>query len=248
MHGRGKTTQETRKRFSRRRILGTLGGAVGVAVAGACGGSSPTGTSEAASSTTTSPSAVASGTCAVTPSETAGPYPSRSDVFRSDITEGKDGLPLTLTITVVNAASGCRPVAGAQVEIWQCDAAGRYSEYNQPGYDGTAATFLRGIQTADPSGRVTFETIYPGWYAGRATHVHVEVKVGGRSVKVTQIAFPESVSAAVYANGVYAAKGTNPTTNASDGVFADGALSEMASLAGSPTAGYTATFTVGVSV
>jgi hypothetical protein len=67
-------------------------------------------------------------------------------------------------------------------------------------------------------------------------------------VKVTQIAFPENVSAAVYSSGVYAAKGQNPTSNASDGVFADGVAGELASLVGSPTSGDTASFTVGVSV
>jgi protocatechuate 3,4-dioxygenase beta subunit len=105
-----------------------------------------------------------------------------------------------------------------------------------------------GIQTTDASGRVTFQTIYPGWYQGRATHVHIEVVVNGRTVKVTQIAFPENVTAAVYASGVYASKGENPTSNATDNVFADGVQNELANVVGSPTSGYTATFTVGVSV
>jgi protocatechuate 3,4-dioxygenase beta subunit len=69
-------------------------------------------------------------------------------------------------------------------------------------------------ESTDANGRVTFTTIYPGWYQGRATHIHVEVTVAGRSVKVTQIAFPEDVTAAVYRSGVYASKGQNPTTNA----------------------------------
>jgi hypothetical protein len=89
------------------------------------------------------------------------------------------------------------------------------------GYNGTGPTFLRGIQTTDASGRVTFTTIFPGWYQGRATHIHVEVKIGGTAVKVTQIAFEESVIAAVYATGVYGSKGRNPTSNAGDMVFAD---------------------------
>jgi protocatechuate 3,4-dioxygenase beta subunit len=63
------------------------------------------------------------------------------------------------------------------------NAEGHYSEYAQPGYNGTGQTFLRGLQTTDTSGRVTFRTIYPGWYMGRATHIHVEIFVNGRSVK-----------------------------------------------------------------
>ncbi len=235
------------KEVSRREALGTLGAAVGAAVAAGCSsptaGELPTTTSPASTATP-----VASGACAVSPNETAGPYPSLSDFFRSDITEGKPGLPLTLTLTVVNAANACAPVANAQVEVWQCDADGHYSQYNQQGYNGTAQSFLRGIQMTDASGRVTFNTIFPGWYAGRATHIHVEVVLNGRSVKVTQIAFPESVTAAVYATGVYAPKGQSPTSNASDNVFADGVQNELASLVGSPTSGYTATLTVGVSV
>lgn len=167
---------------------------------------------------------------------------------RRDIREGKNGLPLTLALTVVNAASACNPVANANVEIWQCDADGHYSEYSQPGFDGAGQTFLRGVQTTDARGQVSFTTIYPGWYAGRATHVHVEVFVSGRSVKTTQIAFPENVTAAIYRTGVYAAKGQDTTSNASDYVFADGVTNELASLAGDTTSGYTATLTIGVTL
>jgi protocatechuate 3,4-dioxygenase beta subunit len=238
---------KTAKELSRRDALGAIGVMASAVVAGCS--SSPTAAEMPTPATPTpTPTAAASGSCAVTPTETIGPYPNLSELFRSDITEGKAGLPVTLTITVVNAANACAPVANASVEIWQCDADGHYSQYNQPGYNGSAQSFLRGIQTTDASGRVTFQTIYPGWYAGRATHIHVEVSVGGRSVKVTQIAFPENVTTAVYAAGIYASKGQNPTSNASDMVFADGVQSELASVVGSPTSGYTATFTVGVSV
>jgi protocatechuate 3,4-dioxygenase beta subunit len=230
------------KKLTRREALGMLG-ATGAALSLIrCGGSptSPTPTSSVA------PPTSASSTCAVTPSETVGPYPSLTDLFRSDIREGKTGLPVTLTITVVNTSSSCSPVTGANVEIWQCDAEGHYSQYSQPGYNGQSETFLRGIQTTDSNGRVTFTTIYPGWYMGRATHIHAEVKVNGRSVKVTQIAFPESITATVYAVGVYAPKGQNPTSNSSDNVFADSVASELATVSGNATNGYTATFTIGI--
>src|SRR2546422_507266 len=98
-------------------------------------------------------------------------------------------------------------LANANVEIWQCDASGNYSEYAQPGYNGTGQTFLRGLQSTDAEGRATFKTIYPGWYQGRATHIHVQVFVNGRAIKTTQIAFPEDVTSSVYRSGVYAAKG-----------------------------------------
>jgi protocatechuate 3,4-dioxygenase beta subunit len=79
----------------------------------------------------------------------------------------------------VTRMNGCAPVANANVEVWQCDASGNYSEYSQPGFNGTGQTFLRGVQTTDANGQATFTTIYPGWYAGRATHMHVEIFVNG---------------------------------------------------------------------
>ena len=113
-------------------------------------GDSPTGASGETGTSTTSTNA----SCAVTPTETVGPYPSLTDLFRSDIREGKAGTQLTLTIKVVNAASACSPIAGANVEIWHVDAAGDYSQYGTQ----RAATFLRGIQTTNASGEVVFSS------------------------------------------------------------------------------------------
>jgi protocatechuate 3,4-dioxygenase beta subunit len=245
------------RRVSRRRLLEAFGMAAGAAVIGACGSTSPTSPSTVTTTTTTTTSsggATSSAACAVAASETEGPYPDKTGMasnmafFRQDVTEGRSGLPVMLAMTIVNAAAGCAPLSGANVEIWQCDAEGHYSEYSQPGYNGTGQTFLRGLQTTDAGGLVTFRTIYPGWYQGRATHIHVEIVVNGRSVKTTQIAFPESISAQVYRTGVYAAHGQNPTTNSSDMVFSDGTSTELATLAGDATSGYTATITLGVSV
>ena len=212
-------------------------GAVGAALAFGCGGETPTGPS---TTITTSTTGTTSAACAVTPSETVGPYPSRIDLFRSDIREGRSGTNLNLTITVVDSSNDCSPVTNANVEIWQCDAAGNYSQYGTQ----TAETYLRGIQTTNANGEVTFRTVYPGWYQGRATHIHVEVVRNGMSVKVTQIAFPEDVNAAVYSTGVYASRGSNPTSNTRDGIFSDSLASEMASVTGDPSGGYSASFRV----
>ena len=165
--------------------------------------------------------------------------------YRRDVTEGRPGTPLALTITIQNTNANCAALANAAVEIWQCDADGHYSEYAQGSYNGTGFTYLRGLQVTDANGQATFNTIYPGWYQGRATHIHVQVNVNNRSVKVTQIAFPESVSSQIYASGAYASRGSNPTTNASDNVFADGVSIELASVTASGS-GYLATITFGV--
>jgi len=215
-------------------------GAAGAALTLGCGGESPT------SPTTTSGGSTTGGTtnaaCAVTPSETAGPFPSLTDLIRSDIREGKSGTTLSLTITVVSSANNCSPVENVNVEIWQCDATGNYSQYGSQ----TAQTYLRGIQTTNSNGEVTFTTIYPGWYQGRATHIHAEVTRSGAVVKTTQMAFPESTNATVYRTGVYASKGTNPTSNTRDGIFADSIDSELATVSGDPGSGYTATFRIAI--
>lgn len=163
-----------------------------------------------------------------------------STYYRQDITEGKAGTPLALALTVVSVANGCAPVANATVEVWQCDAAGAYSEYTAVG------TFLRGLQRTDAGGKATFNTIYPGWYAGRATHIHLEVFVNGSLVKTTQMAFPEDVSAQVYAQGVYASRGQNTTRNSTDGVFSDGTANEMAAMSGTVASGLTAALQIGI--
>src|SRR6185295_19388628 len=173
------------RKMERRRALKTLGG-VGLGFAFGCGSdssTSPSSTSNAAATTTTTST---NASCAVTPTETVGPFPSLTSLFRSDIRETKTGVVLTLTIKVVNASSGCAAVPNANVEIWHVDAAGNYSQYGSQ----TTQTYLRGIQTSDANGEVKFTTIYPGWYQGRATHIHLEVTMNGRSVKATQIAFP----------------------------------------------------------
>ena len=230
------------KTLTRRELIAIMG-AAGSAAAWGCGTDSVTSPSaDTSSSATTSGSTSAA--CAVTPTETVGPYPSHADIFRSDVREDRSGTALMLNLKVVNASANCAPVSGANVEIWHCDAAGDYSEYGTQ----TTATWLRGVQTTNASGDVVFTTVYPGWYQGRATHIHIEVTINGRSVKATQIAFPESINATVYAQGVYARRGSNPMSNASDGIFADSLTSELVTPSGNPSSGFTANFQINVTV
>jgi protocatechuate 3,4-dioxygenase beta subunit len=230
------------KKVGRREALGAMGAAGAALAAMACGGS-PTSPDTTASNTSTTTGST-NAACAVTPSETAGPYPSLVDLVRSDIRDGKTGTILTLTVKVVNVNAGCAGVANADVEVWHCDSAGNYSEYGTQ----TTQNYLRGIQTTNSNGEVTFTTIYPGWYQGRATHIHLEVKTNGVSRKITQIAFPESINNTVYRAGVYASRGSNPTSNLSDGIFADSLSSELVTPSGDPTSGYTASCQVAISV
>lgn len=233
--------KHTPRQLSRREAIGLIG-AAGAALTAACGDDPTSPTPISGSPTTPTTPSPGPSTCVVTPTETVGPFPTMGDFLRGDIREGRPGIPLTLIITVVNASRACAAVVGAQVGVWQCDAAGDYSQYGT----ARAQTYLRGIQITDVAGSVTFTTIYPGWYQGRATHVHVEVVNQGRSVKVTQLAFPEDVTAAVYRTGVYAAKGPNPLGNAADGVFRDGFADELVMLRGDTTTGFTGTIQIGV--
>src|SRR5215470_346142 len=134
--------------------------------------------------TTGADAATRSGTCVLDPSLTKGPYWVDEKLDRSDITEGKAGVPLALEIAVYAYASGsCTPLSGAQVDIWHCDATGSYSDVSANNTVGQK--FLRGYQATDANGVARFTTIYPGWYSGRTVHIHVKVRLGADTEATT---------------------------------------------------------------
>lgn len=160
--------------------------------------------------------------CTMAPAQSAGPFPSLEQFDRRDITEGYPGHPLRLGIRVVDGA--CQPIPGAQVEIWHTDATGDYSSYEDRGSgkdEGEGTTFLRGAQTADGDGILEFQTIYPGWYEGRAIHIHVIASVDGNEVLTTQLYFDEAYTETVMATGAYAEFGPPDTGWADDGLIGD---------------------------
>lgn len=253
-------TNEELRLLSRRSAIKLLGGA-GLAVIAACATGSVVTTTAAAAGSSTAGGATGTtlggttittfggaGSCVLIPEETAGPYPldlSGDEVFvRSDITEGHAGVPLTLTLSLVNASADCAPISGARVDLWHCDADGVYSGYN----DATGETFCRGIQVSDGNGQVTFQTIYPGWYQGRITHMHFQVFLDNGLAATSQIAFPPEITDAVYAVEPYSAKGPNTSvpTFADDNIFSDGTQYQMAVVSGDAGSGYSATLLVGV--
>ena len=157
--------------------------------------------------------------CTLYPRQTEGPFYIDGDRLRRDITEGKPGTPLTIVLEIVRA-SDCAPLSGVAVDIWQCDATGVYSGFpgQLGGLDTTGQTFLRGTQVADVGGRVRFETIYPGWYPGRTTHIHFKVRPSSTTEATSQMYLPEETTSAVYKAGAYAARGAKDTSNTADGV------------------------------
>ncbi len=192
-------------------------------------------------------SAALAPTCWLTPEKTEGPYYFDPKLIRRDITEGKTGVPLTLAIGVVDV--NCVPVPNLLVDVWHADKDGVYSGYAQPGGNTQGKTFLRGTQPTDSDGIAQFDTLYPGWYQGRATHIHFKVRIPDQTYVTSQFAFPEAVNSAVYASSLYAGRGRNPTSNASDSVFhsADPAYLEL-SVTPNGSGGYDGVFAIGLSV
>ena len=186
---------------------------------------------------------------------TEGPYFTDERLERSDIRpepstgEIKPGLPLTLTFNVSQIRDGaCAPLAGALVDIWQCDAQGHYSAFNDNvfGFDTRGESFLRGYQRTDEYGAASFATIYPGWYSGRAVHIHFKIRTEdaeGQTYEFTsQLFFDESLNDIVHAREPYAEHGRRNRLNTNDGIFSKELLLDIAS----QDDAYDATFSIGL--
>lgn len=187
--------------------------------------------------------------CAVSPTETDGPFPNKTpaQLVMENIVGNRSGIPLLINITVQNVLKNCEPLAGVFVDIWHCDAKGNYSQYGGQ-LDGnfTNENFLRGRQLTNANGVASFVSIYPGWYPGRAPHLHLEIlNRDQKSLLITQTAFPESISNTVYATSGY--NGRFDTSNAADGEFRNSLNRNMAdSVTGNTTDGYTLNETIKV--
>jgi protocatechuate 3,4-dioxygenase beta subunit len=166
------------------------------------------------------PEAAAAGACTLDPEVTEGPYWIDNDLTRRDIREDRKGLLLKLGLTVVDATT-CTAIKGADVEIWHADASGLYSGFGSSPSQGSTNSkrYLRGHQKSDADGKLSFLTIYPGWYRGRTPHIHVKVHVGGNTVHTGQLFFRDSTSDKVYATSHYKAHGEPDTTNAQDSIY-----------------------------
>ena len=223
----------TRRQFA----INALGGLGAVAWLGACAqdlgdesgaeaapGMLGEGEAESEGAEATAESADAVGTCTAYPKQTGGPFYLNLNLVRSDITEGKPGVPLTIAVQVVRQSSGCAPIQGAAVDLWHADAKGWYSGYPGQGdnhnVNTTGQTFLRGTQLTDAEGKVRFTTIYPGYYRGRTTHAHFKVHLPGNlMVTTSQLYFPENITQAVYNTSAYSARGQKDTSNNADGIY-----------------------------
>jgi protocatechuate 3,4-dioxygenase beta subunit len=157
----------------------------------------------------------------LTAQTTEGPYYIDVAKSRSDITEGLDGVPLDVCFTVLDTAG--KPLRDLRVDLWHCDAQGRYSGFGEQGDDRTLSfagkTFLRGSQRTDRDGAVSFGSIYPGWYAGRTTHIHFKVLNGTRAVLTSQFFLPDALSEFLYTQvSGYQRARLRDTLNSADGI------------------------------
>ena len=257
----------------RRAVFGLFGGVAVTTLLAACSASPTSGPTSGTSSSSTSSgsSGGATTTAEITevPDETAGPYPGDgsngvnvlddSGIVRSDIRSSfgassttAKGVPLTIQLTVRDAATGAARV-GAAVYLWHCDRDGNYSLYSDAAQD---ENYLRGVQEVDANGTVTFTSIYPACYTGRWPHIHFEVYsdvatavANGPIVKTSQIALPKEANDLVYAASGYSSSVRNQAqvSLANDNVFGnDGGIHQIASMSGSVSGGYTAALTIGV--
>ncbi len=209
--------------ISRRRVLYLAAvGPIGVAL-GACGNDNEVGLTGSPSTSVRSTTTVGDGLtipdCVLTPEEIEGPFYTDVDLMRCDISENKPGVPLDLQLSIVDADT-CAPIADATIDVWHADANGLYSAFPGQGddanIDNTGQSFLRGTQRTDTSGIIMFSTIYPGWYRGRTTHVHIKVHFDNNTRVTTQLYFPDEVTMIAYTTDAYRDRGPKDTPNESD--------------------------------
>jgi protocatechuate 3,4-dioxygenase beta subunit len=196
--------------------------------------------------------------CTLTAEQTEGPYYLDLEKIRKDITEGKSGLRLDLRITIVDSGT-CKPIEGVAVDIWHCDAVGVYSGFSAEGTSGK--TYLRGVRLTDADGLASFRTIYPGWYRGRATHIHLKAHVGGAAASgkysgghvahTGQLFFSDTTTDKVAKLSPYTRNDTTRTRNAEDQIYtgqhgASGKLHLTRRKAATSKAGFVAPITLAI--
>ena len=228
--------------MTRREVLALFGVAGAAIVVGCDDGNGDSASSPTAGATRAPTSAAtAAGTatgastttvpaCVVVPELTEGPFfidevldrsDIRSDPSDNSVADG-DQLDITVNVSRVGGDGSCAPLANAQVDVWQCDALGVYSGVEDIAgqFDTSDQQFLRGYQRTDSSGQAAFTTIYPGWYMGRATHVHFKVRTDDGYEFTSQWFFDDAFSDTVHTQGAYASKGASGRPqNGDDGIY-----------------------------
>ncbi|MFE0674439.1 intradiol ring-cleavage dioxygenase [Streptomyces sp. NPDC058867] len=271
MTGNQQHKQPQHKRDLTRRKVVVAGAGAAVAIGGGATLASGAFAGEKTDGSTTASASSSSSAevCYKLTSETTeGPYYIDADKLRRDITEDKEGIPLVLSLKVIDSET-CKPLRNAAVDIWHCDALGLYSGYESfsGGGGGTAPSgaptdapsgtptgeppsgdpsggtgggggheeptsdtrYLRGTWKTDKQGRVTFKTIFPGWYQGRCVHIHTKVHVdgewtdagyeGGTTCHTGQLFFDETAVLLTEEVDPYSTSTTTRTTLTEDTIY-----------------------------
>lgn len=195
--------------------------------------------------------------CRVRPELTIGPHfvddqLNRSDIRYDPLEENvSKGTPLILNMSVFDASGRrCAPLEGARVDVWHCDALGIYSDMLERGFNTRGQKFLRGYQITDADGRVQFQTIYPGWYSGRAVHIHFTIRTktpAGLDYQFTsQLFFRDAITDQVHSQKPYAKKGKRDTRNRDDSIFKNGGSQLLLNVRGDGAGGYIASINIGL--
>jgi len=196
--------------------------------------------------------------CVTRPAQTEGPFFVEEELNRSDIRsdprsgEIVAGIPLRLAFRVSRiTGASCAPLAGARVDVWQCDATGRYSDVAGRSFSATGPQFLRGYQLTDVAGAAQFLTIYPGWYGGRTVHVHFKIRTRADSARnyefTSQLYFDDALSDRIQAVSPYSRSGQRSMRNADDFLFRSGGRQLLLDTV-QDAQGYAATFGIGLQV
>jgi len=175
--------------------------------------------------------------CTIIPTETAGPYPilagQLAATLRTDVRENQLGALHKVRLKIIGDTN-CLPIPNAEVDIWHCNADGNYSGYNTTGHvslNATGQTWLRGRTMTDANGEVEFTTIFPGWYPSRITHIHMEIKINGTSVKISQFTYPKTEKDTIHSTtSPYSTWGIDPLLPSGDGIFSDGTVGQISTL------------------
>jgi protocatechuate 3,4-dioxygenase beta subunit len=237
--------------LSRREVIKLLGAGGGLSASGFAGlqiTNAQTG-SGAPSSSISLPG------CVARPAMTEGPFFVDEKLNRSDIRSDpgtkavSSGVPLRLKFVVSTVGKTCAALSGALVDVWHCDAAGRYSDERQNNTEGQQ--FLRGSQLTDGKGVAQFLTVYPGWYPGRTVHIHFKIRLlSGANVThefTSQLFFDDALTDQVYKKAPYSSRGARSQRNNNDGIYQSGGNQLMLEVK-ADGAGYTGIFDVGMNI
>ncbi|WP_155893538.1 protocatechuate 3,4-dioxygenase [Cystobacter fuscus] len=153
-------------------------------------------------------------------------------LVRKDISEGQKGLPVRLALRVLDES--CKPIPGATVDIWHAGPAGVYSGEDQHPFcnpdsaEARAGRWFRGVQTTDADGRVDFDTCFPGWYSGRAIHIHFIIRIGDTASVTSQLYFEDSLNDDILnTQAIYNTRGERDTRNTADNIVDQGQLGDF---------------------